>query len=77
MNNKRLGELVEENKKLKETNELVNSTMCFLILWEDVYYEQAIKKEEPKEVTKYIEVIKRFIAETKSNLEKFYNITIK
>jgi len=68
----------EEIQKLKDTNELVNNSLVFLLIWEKEYIKMGIKNWEKKQKTfEYLKVIKNLIFETKEFFRNTHNMKIK
>jgi len=68
----------EKIKGLEETNKLVNSTLVYLLVWDKEYKRISFESGEKKQVTfEYIEIIKKFVKDTKDIFRNQYNINIK
>jgi len=68
----------EEIQKLKDTNELVNNSLVFLLIWEKEYIKMGLKNWEKKQKTfEYLKVIKNLIFETKEFFRNTHNMKIK
>ena len=61
-----------ELEKQKQTNELVNNWIAYLLVWEKVFFKMLIIQTKSENKAKeYLKIVQNFVKETRETLEKF------